>query len=225
LAGELRRRYQRFKADVRLADGRVVTAHCPNTGRMTVCCQPGRPVFLSRHDHPRRQLAYTWELIAMPASLVGVNTLVPNRLVAAAARAQSIAELAGYTRVQTEVRIGAHSRIDLGLTRAENDRCLVEVKNCTLVEEGTARFPDAVTARGRKHLEELARQVSPRTRCVILFLVQRMDAALFRPAASIDPDYAAGLRAAAAAGVEVLAYDVHMDLQGIRLRGRLPVEL
>ncbi len=224
-AGELVRRYQRFKADVRLADGRVVTAHCPNTGRMTGCCAPGRPVYLSLHDHPRRRLAWTWEMIAMPGSLVGVNTLVPNRLIAAAAREQAIAELAGYPRVETEVRIEAHSRIDLRLTRPGGECCLVEVKNCTLVEGGTARFPDAVTARGRKHLEALARRVSRRTRSVMLFLVQRMDARVFSPAAAVDPDYAAGLRGAASAGVEVLAYDVHIDLAGIRLRGRLPVEL
>lgn len=224
-AGTLVRRYQRFRADVRLADGRTLTAHCPNTGRMLGCCEPGRPVYLSHHPRPERRLPFTWELIRMPASLVGVNTLVPNRLVAAAAHAGAIPELSGYSEVRREVRLAPGTRIDLELVRPGGERCLVEVKNCTLVEDGAALFPDAVTARGRRHLEELAQRVGPGSRSVIFFLVQRMDAERFRPAAAIDPHYAAALQAAAAQGVEVLAYDAHIDLTALRLRRRLPVEI
>jgi sugar fermentation stimulation protein A len=223
--GTLIKRYQRFLADIELADGRIVTAHCPNTGSMQSCSEPGRRVYLSVHDNPKRKYPYTWELIEMPASLVGINTLTPNRLVKHAVARGRIPELEGYTTVHSEVRFGANSRVDLLLRGPEDACCYIEIKNCTLVREHTARFPDAVTARGLKHLQELARQVGPQTRSVIFFFIQRMDADEFRPADAIDPDYGQGLRQALADGVEILAYDVHIDLDGIRLRRSLPCRL
>lgn len=144
------RRYQRFLTDVRLEDGSEVTAHCPNSGRMLACCEPGRPVYLSFHDNPKRKLRYTWELIKMPASLVGVNTMVPNRLVFQSIPAGKIDALGGYPEVSREVHIGNGSRLDLLLKKGNGEACYVEVKNCTLVEEGIARFPDAITSRGWK---------------------------------------------------------------------------
>ena len=153
--GILLKRYKRFLADVRLDNGRIVTAHCPNTGSMTGCSESGQPVYLSLHDNPKRKLNYTWELIEMPTSLVGVNTLVPNRLVFQSAAAGLISELAGYETVEREVKIGNNSRLDLRLSNGETDRCYVEIKNCTLVDDGVARFPDAVTSRGLKHLKDL----------------------------------------------------------------------
>jgi sugar fermentation stimulation protein A len=224
-AGTLVRRYKRFLADVRLADGTVVTAHCPNSGKMTACNEPGRPVWISHHDNPRRKLAHTWELIEMPDSLVGVNTAVPNRLVADSIAAGAVPELAGYDRVRREVKVGESSRIDIRLDASDRPACFVEVKNCTLVENGVAAFPDAVTTRGLKHLHELAALAAAGFRSVIFFLVQRMDAAVFRPADAVDPAYGAGLRAVLADGVTALAYDVRLDLAGIRLGRRLPVEL
>ena len=225
IPGTLIHRYQRFLADIRREDGTVVTAHCPNSGKMTACCEPGRPVWISFHDNPRRKLKYTWELIEMPDSLVGVNTGVPNRLVADSIAAGAVPELAGYDAVRREVAVGDRSRIDIRLDRAGRPPCFVEVKNCTLVENGIAAFPDAVTTRGLKHLHALRRLAAEGSRAVIFFLIQRMDAERFRPADEVDPAYGAGLREVLAAGVEAIAYDVQLDWTGIRLGRRLPVEM
>lgn len=223
--GTLIRRYKRFLADVRLDGGLTVTAHCPNSGSMMGCSEPGRPVFLSRHDNPSRKNPYTWEMIRMPGSLVGVNTQVPNRLTAASVRAGLIPELAGYDTVKSEVGYGVNSRIDLLLTGG-GEACFVEIKNCTLVEGGgRALFPDAVTARGLKHLGELQAEVRRGNHAVMFFLVQRMDAMVFSPAAHIDPAYAVELRKAAGNGVRILCYDTEIDLRSIRLRGPVAVEL
>ena len=225
IRGRLIKRYKRFLADVALEDGRVVTAHCPNSGSMTGCSEPGRPVFLSEHNTPRRKLKYTWELIDMPTSLVGVNTLVPNRVVIKAAVNRQIEALSSYTEATPEVRINSRSRLDMKLTAAGLPDCYVEVKNCTLVEEGRAMFPDARTLRGQKHLHELEQLHREGSRAVIFFLVQRCDAVVFSPAEAIDPDYARILRRAAASGVEVMVYDVRIDFQGIALNRSLPYEL
>ncbi len=225
VAGTLVKRYKRFLADVTLDDGRTVTAHCPNTGSMQACSEPGRRVYLSAHDNPKRKYRYTWELIVMPDSLVGVNTLIPNRLVKHAVSRNSIPELRGYDVVRSEVRLGTNTRVDLMLSGPEEARCYVEIKNCTLVRDQTALFPDAVTARGLKHLQELARHVGPQSRSVIFIFVQRMDAEGFQPADAIDPAYGRGLRRAVAAGVELMAYDVRIDTRRIRLGRALPCRL
>jgi sugar fermentation stimulation protein A len=225
IPGTLIRRYKRFLADVQLADGQTVTAHCPNSGSMRACCTPDRPVYLSWHDNPRRKLKYTWELIEMPTSLVGVNTQIPNHLTAAAITAGDIPELNGYASLRREVGVGRHSRIDILLSAPRRRPCYVEVKNCTLVEDGLATFPDAVTRRGQKHLDELVALVDQGCRCAMFFLVQRMDAARFAPADPIDPGYGDKLRNAAANGVEILVYDVPIDLTGIRVRRKIPYDL
>jgi sugar fermentation stimulation protein A len=224
IQGTLIRRYQRFKADVRRRNGHVLTAHCPNSGSMLGCSEPGRAVYLSRHDHPNRKLKYTWEMIEMPTSLVGVNTWVPNQLVKESIIRKKIRPLRGYEKIRSEVRYGQNSRIDLLLESAE-ERCFVEVKNCTLVEDSVGYFPDAVTARGLKHLLELQKELRKGSRCIMLYLVQRMDAKRFRPADHIDPAYGEELRRAVRNGVEVLVYDVFLNLEGISINGRLPVEL
>jgi sugar fermentation stimulation protein A len=227
--GVLVKRYKRFLADVCLDNGKAVTAHCANSGRMTSCCEAGRPVYLSTHDNPRRKLKYTWELIDMASSLVGVNTGMPNRLVAAALKARAVPELAAYSEVTTEVttRVGANggSRLDIRLDGGGLPPCFVEVKNCTLVTDGVARFPDAVTTRGHKHLVELQRLVAEGARGCMFYFVQRMDAERFEPAGKIDPAYAAELARAVAGGVEVLVYDVKIDLQEIALRRPLPCRI
>ena len=223
--GTLIWRYKRFMADVKLTSGETVTAHCPNSGSMKGCSEPGRAVYLSTSDNPKRRLKYTWEMIDMEGSLVGVNTLAPNRLVARSIAVSRVAPLIGYDKLSTEVRYGEDSRIDLLLERNTGERCFVEVKNCTLVEERIAYFPDAVTARGLKHLVELQRRIRAGDRAVIFFLVQRMDARLFKPADHIDARYGAELRKAVAAGVEILVYDVDITLTGIALRNRLPWQL
>ena len=225
IPGTLIKRYKRFLADVKLKDGTVVTAHCPNTGSMRGCSEPGRPVYLSFHDNPKRKLKYTWELIKMPTSLVGTNTLVPNRLVFESVKAGIVPELAGYEAVDREVKINDHSRLDLMLTGADGQRCYGEIKNCTLVNDGVASFPDAVTARGLKHLRELEALVDSGHRCVMFYFIQRMDARIFKPADRIDPEYGKGLRRAVHGGVEILAYDVSIDLKGIKLNRKIPCEL
>ena len=225
IRGTLLKRYNRFLADVKLDDGQLVTAHCPNTGSMKGCAEAGQPVYLSSHDNPKRKLRYTWELIEMPTSLVGVNTLVPNRLVFQSANSGLIPELTGYESVEREVKIGNNSRIDLRLSSGQKEHCYVEIKNCTLVEDGVARFPDAVTARGLKHLNELESLVESGNRCVMFYFIQRMDARTFQPADHIDPKYGNGLRRVVNQGVEILSYDVSIDLAGIRLNRRIPCVL
>jgi sugar fermentation stimulation protein A len=225
ISGTLIRRYKRFLADVALQDGTRVTAHCPNSGSMQACCQPGRPVYLSYHDNPKRKLKYTWELIRMPTSLVGVNTQVPNRLTAHAIVSGDVPELSGYQTIRREVKAGKHSRIDILLESEDRRPCYVEVKNCTLVSGTQATFPDAVTLRGQKHLGELQNLVAMGFRSVMFFLIQRMDARSFAPAAHIDPHYAQKLHQAWQHGVEILAYDVTIDLAGICLNERLPCHL
>ena len=224
IQGTLIRRYQRFKAEVRLRNNHVVTALCPNTGSMRTCSEPGRPVYLSRQNAPHRKLKYTWEIIKMPTSLVGINTGVPNKLVKESILAGKIPELTGYDRVRSEVPYGRNSRIDL-LLEKDRQQCFVEIKNCTLVEHGVACFPDAVTTRGQKHLRELQQQVRQGHRSVMFYLVQRMDAGLFRPADHIDSEYGRGLRKAVKAGVEVLVYDVRIDFTHIGINKPVPYEI
>ena len=224
IQGTLIQRYQRFKADVKLRNGHIVTAHCPNSGSMLGCCEPGRPVYLSRHNHPKRKLKYTWEVIEMPTSLVGVNTWVPNLLVKESIIRKKLRALRGYKSIRAEVRYGQNSRIDLLLESAEK-RCFVEVKNCTLVEDGVAYFPDAVTERGLKHLVELQKELRKGSRCVMFYLVQRMDTKRFSPADHIDPVYGQELRRALGNGVEILVYDVFLNLDGISINRRLPFEV
>jgi len=214
-------RYKRFMADVQLRNGHVVTAHCPNSGSMKGCSEPGRTVWLSRSNNPTRRLRYTWEMIETPSSLVGVNTSVPNKLVAHSIITGQIPELKGYESLYREVKCGLNSRLDLLLEKSSGQRCFIEVKNCTLVQDKVAYFPDAVTSRGLKHLVELQQQVKTGNRGVIFFLIQRMDAKLFSPADHIDPAYGKELRAAFRNGVEIVAYDVSLDFVKITLNKSL----
>lgn len=225
ISGILIKRYKRFITDVSINGNKIVKAHCPNTGSMKGCCEPGRPVYLSLHDNPKRKLKYTWELIEMPTSLVGVNTLVPNRLVFESVKAGLVPELSGYEVVEREIKISNHSRIDLVLRGKDQQPCYVEIKNCTLVEGGMASFPDAVTSRGLKHITELVGLVKSGFRCVMFYFIQRTDTSVFKPADRIDPAYGKALRHAVQQGVEILVYDVDIDLTGIKLNQRLPYEL
>jgi len=191
---------------------------------MLECSEPGRPVYLSRHNNPKRQLKYTWEMIEMPTSLTGVNTLVPNWLVKRSIIEGKIQTLSGYQKIRTEVGYGHNSRIDL-LLEDGKEQCFVEVKNCTLVQDGIAYFPDAVTSRGLKHLVELQKQVREKKRGVMFYVVQRMDADGFGPAHHIDPAYGRELKRAVNNGVEIIVYDVLIDLMGISLNRPMPYEI
>ncbi len=213
ISGALIRRRQRFLIDLRLEDGALLTVHCPNTGTMEGCLEPGALVVASRALSEKRKYAYTAEWIRLAAGWVGINTLRSNQLVAAALRAGQVAELAGYAEVRPEVRCGPRSRIDFVLAGPGLPDCYVEVKNATWpTPDGGVGFPDAVTERGLKHLRELRALVRRGQRAVIFFLVNREDGSFFRASHERDPAYAAALRRAARAGVEVLAYRVRFEL-------------
>ena len=198
LPGRLLRRYQRFFAEVELTDGRVVTAHTPNTGSMRQCAVPGHRVLLSASSNPARKLAYTWELVEVAGHWADVNTQRTNRVVEEALRDGALAAFAGGT-VRPEFPWGT-SRFDFLVVRGD-ERTLLEVKNVTLCcDERTACFPDAVTARGQKHLRELLQARGEGWRAAVLFLVQRGEAEAFTPADAIDPEYGRLLRAAVAGG-------------------------
>jgi sugar fermentation stimulation protein A len=227
--GRLGRRYKRFFADVVLDDGSEVTAHCPNPGAMLGLSAAGLTVWLSKSPDPKRKLAYTWELVETPAVepgawvTCGVNTMLPNRIAAEAIESGHVAELAGYATLRREVKYGQSSRVDLLLEAPDRPPCFVEVKNCHLLRGGRlAEFPDSVTSRGLKHLEELTREAAAGARAVMLFVIQRTDCDAFDTAGDIDRAYAAGLSAASRAGVEVLCYDCDISLTHIRLNRRLP---
>jgi len=221
--GILIRRYKRFMADVLLENARTVTAHCPNSGKMLSCCQEGMPVYLSRSDNQARKFPFTWEMIEMPDSLVVVNTLRANAMVKAALERKLIPELDGYSAIRSEFPYGKDSRIDLLLSGQDREPCLVEIKSSTLVESGIARFPDAVTSRGLKHLVELRYAVKKGYRCVMFFLIQRTDAHTFRPAHDIDPVYGLELIKSHACGVEIISYDTTISYTGMNLGTRKPV--
>jgi sugar fermentation stimulation protein A len=222
--GTLLQRYKRFLADVQLPNGATVIAHCTNTGSMMGCQTPGSPVYLSRCDNPRRRLAYTWEMIRINGGWVGINTLHPNRLVAEGIQTGAIGELQGYTSIRREVCTRAGTRLDLCL-EGMSGLCFVEVKNVTLAINGIAAFPDAVSARGTKHLKELIRLRRKRHRTAVVFVVQREDCEAFRPNDEIDPEYGRWLRRALRAGVEVLAYRASVTPEEIVLTTPLESKL
>ena len=223
IRGRLIRRYKRFLADVTLETGDTVTAHCANPGSMMGLAEPDSEVWLSPSRNPTRKLAYSWELVRAGGGLVGVNTARPNALVEEALAAGRVAELAGYGRTRREVPYGANSRIDLLLEDDARPPCYVEVKSVTLCRGGgLAEFPDAVTARGAKHLGELAAVAATGARAVLLYLAQRDDCTRFAVAADIDPAYARAAAAARSAGVEILCYACAVSPAGIALTAPLP---
>jgi sugar fermentation stimulation protein A len=237
ISGTLIRRYKRFLADIRLEDGSEITAHCPNPGSMLRVGVPGRPVAVSRSDNPKRKLAYTWEMIDLDGSWVGIHTGRTNALVEEALRAGHVAELTGFAELRREIPHGA-SRLDFLLTFAGAADCYVEVKNVTLTAEHTAEhtaeqaaerrraiFPDSVTRRGQKHLRELIGLVQAGRRAVMLFLVNRDDCDEFGPADEIDPEYGALLREAANKGVELLAYTATVTPKQVTLNRSIPTVL
>jgi sugar fermentation stimulation protein A len=228
LEGRLIERYKRFLADVVLADGERVTAHCANPGAMMGLKDPGSRVFLSRASNPNRKLKYNWELVDVPAGggphqLIGINTSRPNLLVAEALREGRLAAFTGYDRVRPEVKYGRNSRVDFLLERDGEPPCYLEVKNCHLMREaGFAEFPDCVAARSAKHLYELADMAAAGARAALVYVIQ-MDAERFDVARDIDPVYDKAFRHALAAGVESYAYICRMGLDEVAIDR--PVEI
>lgn len=241
IPAHLVRRYKRFLADCLLEDElpspstgalsgdprQPVTVHCPNTGSMLGCKEPGARIWLSRSGNPKRKYPFTWEMIeAAPGTLVGINTARANALVREAIESGKIPALAGYENIRGEVRFGREgSRVDFLLDGSEAAcPCHVEVKNVTAaVEAGVALFPDAVTVRGTRHLRELIHVVKNNGRGVVFFCVQRMDVHEVRPADAIDPDYGRTLREALSCGVEAMAWRAGINTEGIELQEPLPV--
>ena len=223
IEGRMITRYKRFFADCEV-DGETVTAHTPNTGSMKTCWEEGWPVLLSKSDNPKRKLKFTLEMTHNGATWIGVNTQLPNKLVKEAIEEGKIPELVGFDSIKPEAKVG-DSRIDLLMMFGEQ-RCWVEVKNVTLLGEGTTcEFPDSVSTRGQKHLRELTELKKKGDRACMFFLVQREDVDLFRPAAAIDPEYARLLKEASSAGVEILVYQCSLGPEGVEVVKRLNFEL
>ncbi|MDA3867933.1 MAG: DNA/RNA nuclease SfsA [Salinivirgaceae bacterium] len=221
--GLLIKRYKRFLADVKLDSGEVVTAHCTNSGSMKTCLEEGAEVYLSPVNDPKRKTKFTWEMIKINSKWVGINTNHPNRLVYEAVANQEIAQLSGYTEVKREVKFG-DSRFDVKASN-ESETCFIEVKNVTMKVDNVARFPDAQTERGRKHLETLIKVKQEGMRAVMFYVVQRSDVEHFGIAANIDPAYATALQKAMKAGVEVIAMQAGVTPDGIKLTKELPLNL
>jgi sugar fermentation stimulation protein A len=220
VGGALLKRYKRFLADVRLDSGEIITAHCTNSGSMLTCIEEGARVFLSPADDPNRKTKYTWEMISISNSWVGVNTSNPNRFAYEALLNGSIPSLGKWEKVVREVKFG-DSRLDLYVER-ENEKCYIEIKNVTLKNGNYARFPDALTTRGQKHLKELIKIRKLGFRSIILFIIQRTDVAFFAPAWSIDPEYGKLLVEAYETGVEIIPFQVLVTPQSIQPLRELP---
>jgi sugar fermentation stimulation protein A len=224
----LERRYKRFLADVRRLDGERLTIHCPNTGGMLGCADPGMRIWMSRAANPERKYAWTWELVeALPGVLVGIHTGRTNGLVREAINTGLIDGLEGYGTVQGEVMAGEGFRVDFLLSgHASESDCYLEVKNVTAaVQDGIALFPDAVSERASRHLRELMAKVREGKRAMLCFCVQRDDVREVRPADAIDPVYGRTLREAVAAGVTVHAYGARMSAEEAVLYRPVPVRL
>ncbi len=223
LPATLIRRYKRFLADCQLEDGREITAHCANPGSMMGLATPGTKIWLEPNDDPKKKLKYGWRLVDHgDGHFTGVDTSVPNRALKTALEAGNIPELAAYGTVRPEVKYGEKSRIDFLLSEPGLPDCYVEVKSVTLSRQpGLAEFPDSVTARGTKHLGELAQMIQDGHRAVMLYLVQRTDCDRFALAADIDPTYAAAFDAAHAQGVERLVYGTHICPTAVTLGARI----
>jgi sugar fermentation stimulation protein A len=224
----LERRYKRFLADVTLPSGEQLTVHVANPGSMIGLAEPGAQVWLSKSDNPKRKLAYSWELVAVDfgagPEFVGVNTMHPNALVAEAIAADLIPELIGFTTVRREVKYGKNSRIDFLLEAPVKGACYVEVKNVHLMRQpGLAEFPDAVTARGARHLDELAGVIAAGKRAVMLFLIQIGSATRFALARDIDPGYGRAFDRARAHGVEAIARRCVLTTDAIAVSEAVPI--
>ncbi len=220
--GTLIRRYKRFLADITVESGETLTVHCPNSGSMKGCAEPGSPVMISRSDNPARKYAWTLEMVRHGKIWIGVNTAMTNKLVHEALTNGVIDDFGPIPSIRPEIKVSTRSRLDF-LLETKRGRVYLEVKNCSLAENGTAMFPDAVTARGTKHLLELDRLRQEGNECAVLFCVQRSDAERFTPAAFIDPLYAETLWRVKKNGVRILVYQADVRPDEITITTPLPL--
>ena len=218
------KRYKRFLVDVERTDGTVLTVHCPNTGSMRGCLSPGNRVMISSSDNAKRKYRHTLEMIEVNGYWVGINTMRTNYLVREALEAGLVGELGPVDLIQPEVKVSKGSRLDFLVVQG-GEKIYIEVKNCTLAEGDAALFPDAVTARGTRHLHELAALLAPGVRAMIFFCVQRQDCRFFVPADHIDALYGETLRRVVAQGVEVVAYQALVQPGEITITHGLPVRV
>ncbi len=220
-AATLVKRYKRFLADVITDKGDEITVHCPNSGSMRGCSTPGSKVMLSTSPNLKRKYPQSLEMVREGDTWIGVNTMLTNKIVAESILEGRIKELQGIDTLTREVTTSKSSRLDLLLERGD-EKIYVEIKNCSLVEDGWAMFPDAVTARGTKHLNELASLVEQGYQGIIFFCIQRMDCDRFKPAAHIDPLYAKTLAEVSRKGVKILAYQAEVTPESIVIRKSIP---
>jgi sugar fermentation stimulation protein A len=212
------KRYKRFFADVNL-NGKIVTAHCPNTGSLKTCWEEGRAAYISESDNPERKLKYTLEMTESPTgALVGVNTSWPNKLVKEAFENKVIQDWHSFNEFQSEVKISKETRLDACLTDAKGKKRFIEVKNVTLALDHVACFPDSVTTRGQKHLIELMKLVEEGHEAEIVFTIQRGDCTHFSAAQEIDPEYARLLVQAKKKGVIIRPLFVEVNPDGLALK-------
>jgi len=223
LQGTLVKRYKRFFADIKISN-KIITAHCPNSGSMMGLLNKGNKVWFSASDNPKRKLKYTLEIIEIGKELVGINTLLANKIVLEALKNKKIKSLVGFNKIRTEVQFSKKTRFDF-LISNNKEKCFLEIKNVTLSrEKKIAEFPDAITSRGTKHLNELVVAKRKGFESYILYLIQREDCNLFKIANDVDKEYKFAFDEALKSGVKILCYDCKLNTKEIKLNNQINYE-
>ena len=220
LQGTLIKRYKRFFVDIKY-NNKIITIYCPNSGSMMGLLNKGNKVWFSKSDNPKRKLKYTLEIIQVGKKMVGINTLIANKIVLEALNQKKIKNLAEFDNIKTEVKFSDKTRFDF-LISNNKEKCFLEVKNVTLVrKDKIAEFPDAITSRGTKHLKELIAAKKKGLKSYILYLIQREDCKTFKIAKDIDQEYKIAFSKALKNGVMVLCYDCKLSNEGIKLNNQI----
>ena len=220
LQGILIKRYKRFFVDIKYKN-KIITAHCPNTGSMMGLLNKGNTTWFSKSNNPKRKLKYSLEIIKSGNSLVGINTLLTNKLVFEALNLKKIKSLIKFDNIKTEVKFSSNTRFDFLISNSK-EKCLLEVKNVTLLRNNSiAEFPDAITSRGTKHLNELINAQKQNFQSCIVYLIQRQDCKGFKIAEDIDTDYKTAFDKAIKAGVKILCYDCKINDEEVKLNNQV----
>ena len=220
LQGTLIKRYKRFFVDIKYQN-RTIIAHCPNSGSMLGLLNSGNKVWFSVSDNPKRKLKYTLQIIEIDSKLVGINTHLSNKIILESLKAKKIQNLRKFTKIQPESKFSSNTRFDFLISNSK-EKCFLEVKNVTLVrEKNIAEFPDAITSRGTKHLNELVEAKKKGYQSYLLFLIQREDCKLFKIAKDIDVNYQNAFNLALKNGVKILCYDCKLSNEEIRINNQI----